>query len=238
MTPDTRGTRIENVRTVGTPGGDARVTWHPAEDPRLVLALGHGAGGGIEARDLQALAAALPPLGVTVALVEQPWRVAGRKLAPAPKTLDAGWRAVWPELADQGPPVIAGGRSAGARVACRTALELGAYAVLALSFPLHPPGRPEKSRAAELLGAGVPTLVVQGGNDPFGKPAEFPDAGEVSGKSAAGSHGGTDGGGAYALCEVPGADHGFAVAKSAAVSQERALAIITGKVAEWAAKLA
>lgn len=234
MTPDTRGTRIQTartVRTVGTPGGDARITWHAAKDPRLVLALGHGAGGGIEARDLQALAAALPPLGVTVALVEQPWRVAGRKLAPAPKTLDAGWRAVWPALAEQGPPVIAGGRSAGARVACRTAPELGAYAVLALSFPLHPPGRPEKSRAAELLGAGVPTLVVQGGNDPFGKPSEFPDAG--GGRKA-----GTDGGGAYALCEVPGADHGFAVAKRAAVSQERALAIITANVAEWAAKLA
>ncbi|MFJ2649826.1 alpha/beta family hydrolase [Streptomyces sp. NPDC087420] len=234
MTPDTRGTRIQ---TVGTPGGDARITWHPAEAPRLVLALGHGAGGGVEARDLRALATALPPLGVTVALVEQPWRVAGRKLAPAPKTLDAGWRAVWPALAEAGSPVVAGGRSAGARVACRTATELGAYAVLALSFPLHPPGKPEKSRAAELLGAGVPTLVVQGGNDPFGKPAEFPDAGDAC--DAGGENlAGTDGGGAYALCEVPGADHAFAVAKGAAVSQEQALAIITANVAEWAAKLA
>lgn len=217
------------ARTVATPGGDARITWHRAAKPRLVLALGHGAGGGIEARDLQALAAALPPLGVTVALVEQPWRVAGKKLAPAPKTLDSGWRALWPALLEEGPPVVAGGRSAGARVACRTAGELGARAVLALSFPLHPPGRPEKSRAAELLGSGVPTLVVQGANDPFGKPAEFPP----TGRAGAGGGRGTGGAGAYRLNEVPGADHGFAVAKKAAVSQEQALALLTSGVAEW-----
>ncbi|MYW49574.1 alpha/beta family hydrolase, partial [Streptomyces sp. SID161] len=163
------------TETVGTEAGDARITWHKAARARLVLAVGHGAGGGIEARDLRALAAALPEHGVTVALVEQPWRVAGKKVAPAPKTLDTGWRGVWPALAEPGLPVISGGRSAGARVACRTAAELGAHAVLALSFPLHPPGRPEKSRAEELLGAGVPTLVVQGGNDPFGRPEEFPE---------------------------------------------------------------
>ncbi|MFI5753772.1 alpha/beta family hydrolase [Streptomyces sp. NPDC051569] len=201
-------------QTVETPAGDARITWHLAKRPRLVLAAGHGAGGGIEARDLQALAAALPALGVTVALVEQPWRVAGKKLAPAPKTLDTGWRALWPALERPGQPIVAGGRSAGARVACRTAGELGAHAVLALSFPLHPPGRPEKSRAAELLESGVPTLVVQGGNDPFGRPAEYP-------------------GGPYELLEVPGADHGFAVAKRAPISQEDALGILTKGVAVW-----
>lgn len=132
---------------VDTPAGDARITWHLPKKATaskktaagLVLAVSHGAGGGIEARDLQALAATLPALGVTVALVEQPWRVAGKKLAPAPKTLDTGWRALWPALARPGLPVVAGGRSAGARVACRTARELGAHAVLALSFPLHPP---------------------------------------------------------------------------------------------------
>ncbi|MDX3852563.1 alpha/beta family hydrolase [Streptomyces sp. AK02-01A] len=200
--------------TVGTPAGDARVTWHRAKRPRLVLALGHGAGGGIEARDLQALARVLPALGVTVALVEQPWRVAGKRLAPAPKSLDTGWRALWPALQRPGLPVVAGGRSAGARVACRTARELGARAVLALSFPLHPPGRPEKSRAAELLESGVPSLVVQGGNDPFGKPAEFP-------------------GGAYELLEVPAADHGFAVAKRAPISGDEALGILTEGVTRW-----
>ncbi|MFF8725048.1 alpha/beta family hydrolase [Streptomyces sp. NPDC015171] len=206
------------TETVGTDAGDARITWHEARRARLVLAVSHGAGGGIEARDLQALAAALPAHGVSVALVEQPWRVAGKKLAPAPKTLDTGWRGVWPALAAPGLPVISGGRSAGARVACRTAAGLGAHAVLALSFPLHPPGRPEKSRAAELLGAGVPTLVVQGGNDPFGRPEEFPP-------------------GDFRLAEVAYGDHGFAVPKRAEITQERALEIVTGAVREWVVSL-
>ncbi|MFE2067111.1 alpha/beta family hydrolase [Streptomyces sp. NPDC059467] len=205
-------------KIVGTEAGDARITWYEAERARLVLAVGHGAGGGIEARDLQAVAAVLPAHGVSVALVEQPWRVAGKKLAPAPKTLDAGWRGVWPALTAKGLPVVSGGRSAGARVACRTATELGTAAVLALSFPLHPPGKPEKSRAEELLGAGVPTLVVQGGNDPFGKPAEFPE-------------------GEYGLVEVPGADHGFAVPKRADIGPEQVVAIITDAVVGWATSL-
>ncbi|MGW3104077.1 alpha/beta hydrolase family protein [Streptomyces sp. NPDC001100] len=211
---------------IETDAGTARITWHRAKQARFVLAVSHGAGGGIEARDLQALAAVLPAHGVTVALVEQPWRVAGKKVAPAPKTLDVGWRGIWPAVAKPGLPVISGGRSAGARVACRTATELGAAAVLALSFPLHPPGRPEKSRADELLGAGVPTLVVQGGNDPFGKPAEFPEGG-------------------FELVEVPYGDHGFAVPMGvpprersrawgrAETGQEQALEIITGRVVEW-----
>ncbi|MGV9564020.1 alpha/beta hydrolase family protein [Streptomyces sp. NPDC003480] len=207
------------TQSVQTDAGTARVTWHRARKPALVLALGHGAGGGVEARDLQALAGVLPAHGVTVALVEQPWRVAGKKVAPAPKTLDAGWHGVWPALAAPGLPVIAGGRSAGARVACRTAAGLGAVAVLALSFPLHPPGRPEKSRAGELLGAGVPTLVVQGGRDPFGRPEEFPR-------------------GSYGIVEVPDADHGFAVPKRADPGQEQVLEIITHAVAKWAMSLA
>jgi predicted alpha/beta-hydrolase family hydrolase len=203
---------------IDTAAGAARITWHKARKARLVLAVSHGAGGGIEARDLQALAAVLPAHGVTVARVEQPWRVAGKKMAPAPKTLDVGWRGIWPALAKPGLPVIAGGRSAGARVACRTAAELGAHAVLALAFPLHPPGKPEKSRAEELLGAGVPTLVVQGGNDPWGRPQEFPT-------------------GSYELVEVPYGDHGFAVPKRADIGQEEALAIITDGVARWAGSL-
>ncbi|MFJ6689446.1 alpha/beta family hydrolase [Streptomyces sp. NPDC091294] len=210
------------TEAVETDAGPARITWHRAERPRLVLAVSHGAGGGIEARDLKALAAALPGHGVSVALVEQPWRVAGKKLAPAPKTLDTGWRGVWPALAAPGLPVISGGRSAGARVACRTAAGLGARAVLALSFPLHPPGKPEKSRADELLGTGVPTLVVQGGNDPFGRPAEFPEAPA----------------GTYDLIEVPHGDHGFAVPKRAEIGQEQALELITGGVAQWVGSLA
>lgn len=207
-----------NTETVETEAGTARITWHRAEKPRLVLAVSHGAGGGVEARDLRALAAALPGRGVSVALVEQPWRVAGKKVAPAPKTLDVGWRGIWPAVVAPGPPVISGGRSAGARVACRTATELGAHAVLALSFPLHPPGRPEKSRADELLGSGVPTLVVQGGNDPFGRPDEFPAGG-------------------YDLVEVPYGDHGFAVPKRAGVTQEETLEVVTAGVVGWVASL-
>ncbi|MFD3837495.1 alpha/beta family hydrolase [Streptomyces sp. NPDC058642] len=203
---------------IGTDAGDARITWHPANKARLVLAVSHGAGGGIEARDLRALAQTLPGHGVSVALVEQPWRVAGKKVASPPKTLDVGWRGIWPAVAGPGLPVISGGRSAGARVACRTAVELGAAAVLALSFPLHPPGRPEKSRAHELLGSGMPTLVVQGGNDPFGKPEEFPE-------------------GAYELVEVPYGDHGFAVPKKADLTQEQAVTLITDAVVKWAGSL-
>jgi len=202
------------TKTIETDAGTARVTWHTAKKARLVLAVSHGAGGGVDARDLQALAAVLPGHGVSVALVEQPWRVAGKKVAPAPKTLDVGWRGIWAAVAKPGLPVISGGRSAGARVACRTATELGAAAVLALSFPLHPPGKPEKSRAGELLGAGVPTLVVQGGNDPFGKPSEFPE-------------------GDFELVEVPYGDHGFAVPKRAEIGQEAALEIIARRVVEW-----
>ncbi|MFJ8503227.1 alpha/beta family hydrolase [Streptomyces avermitilis] len=208
----------EITELIETDAGTARITWHKVRKATLVLAVSHGAGGGIEARDLQALARVLPGHGVTVALVEQPWRVAGKKVAPAPKTLDLGWRGLWPAVAKAGLPVIAGGRSAGARVACRTATELGAAAVLALSFPLHPPGKPEKSRADELLGAGAPTLVVQGGNDPFGKPEEFPN-------------------GSYELVEVPYGDHGFAVPKRAPLGQEQALAIITDRVVEWTGSL-
>jgi hypothetical protein len=219
---------LPSEQTVPTPAGDARITWHPAAGAgraaeagraRSVLALGHGAGGGIEARDLVALAAALPALGVAVALVEQPWRVAGRKLAPAPKTLDAGWSALWPALTAPGLPVIAGGRSAGARVACRTAKELGAAAVLALAFPLHPPGRPEKSRVEELTDAAgvLPLLTVQGGNDAFGRPAEFPDG--------------------HLPVEVPFGDHGFAVPKRAEITQAAALAVITDAVGRWLAGL-
>ncbi|MGP3633992.1 alpha/beta hydrolase family protein, partial [Streptomyces sp. 24-1644] len=121
-------------------------------------------------------------------------------------------------LTAPGLPVVAGGRSAGARVACRTASGLGARAVLALSFPLHPPGRPEKSRADELLGAGVPTLVVQGGNDPFGRPAEFPP-------------------GEYELAEVEYGDHGFAVPKRSGLSEDQVMSVITGAAARWLASL-
>ncbi|MFD7786665.1 alpha/beta family hydrolase [Streptomyces nojiriensis] len=210
------------TQSVDTTAGEARITWHRAPRPRLVLAVSHGAGGGIEARDLQALAASLPARHITVALVEQPWRVAGKKVAAAPKVLDEGWRGLWPALTEPGLPVVAGGRSAGARVACRTAAELDAVGVLALAFPLHPPGRPEKSRAEELTGAGRPALVVQGGRDPFGRPGEFPPPGAPD---------------PYELVEVAYADHGFAVPKKADTTQEEALRTITEAVGDWLGRL-
>ncbi|WP_458088208.1 alpha/beta hydrolase family protein [Streptomyces malaysiensis] len=216
MAAKEKGTPEATTETVPTPAGDARITWHHAPSPHTLLAASHGAGGGIEARDLRALAAALPGRGVSVALVEQPWRVAGKKIAPAPSTLDTGWRAVWPALEKAGLPTVAGGRSAGARVACRTARELGAKAVLALSFPLHPPGKPERSRAGELLATEVPTLIVQGGRDPFGRPEEFPELPAD-----------------MELVEVAYGDHGFGLPKSADLDEPAALALITGAVADW-----
>ncbi|WP_033212022.1 alpha/beta family hydrolase [Kitasatospora phosalacinea] len=203
-------------QTVDTPAGDARLHWFRAAEPRAVLLLGHGAGGGVEARDLRALAAALPAGGVTVVLAEQPWRVAGRRLAPAPAALDASWPAQFAAAAEEGLPVYAGGRSAGARVACRTSAALGAAGVLALAFPLHPPGKPERARTGELLETGLPTLVLQGGADTFGTPPEFPALPAT-----------------HRLVEVPHASHGFAVPKRAPLTQEAALDLIAGTVADW-----
>jgi uncharacterized protein len=161
---------------VDTPLGPARVlTTEPAGDVVGTLVLGSGAGGGVDAPDLVAVADAAATEGWRVLRVEQPWRVAGKRIAPAPARLDVGWTAVLERLRDDGVltgPLVLGGRSAGARVACRTATALGATGVLALAFPLHPPGRPEKSRAGELTGAGVPVLVVQGETDAFGRPED------------------------------------------------------------------
>jgi uncharacterized protein len=161
---------------VATPLGTARVL--ATEPPGAVagtLVLGHGAGGGASAPDLVAVAEAAAGEGWRVLRVEQPWRVAGKRVAPAPASLDVAWTAVLDRLRDDGVlagPLVLGGRSAGARVACRTATAEGATGVVALAFPLHPPGRPEKSRAHELTGAGVPVLVVQGETDAFGGPED------------------------------------------------------------------
>ena len=168
------------ILELDTPHGLARAHVHPVDRPAGALVLGHGAGGGVNAPDLVAATEAANSAGLTVALVEQPYRVAGRR-SPAPaRQLDAAWTAVLEQLrADTllGLPLIAGGRSAGARVACRTFAEVGAAAVLCLAFPLHPPGKgddPTKSRLAELDAVQVPTLVVQGESDPFGMPPDGP----------------------------------------------------------------
>jgi uncharacterized protein len=162
---------------VETPHGPARVHLHPAGAPRAALVLGHGAGGGVESRDLAAVTEMAQAESVSVALVEQPYRVAGRR-SPAPaKQLDAAWTAVVDHLRGgdlHDLPLIVGGRSLGARVACRTAEATGAAAVLCLAFPVHPPGRPETSRLEELDAVTLPTLVVQGQSDPFGMPPPGP----------------------------------------------------------------
>ena len=162
---------------VETPHGPARVHLHPADDAHAALVLGHGAGGGVTSQDLVAATEAALAEGVSVALVEQPYRVAGRR-APAPAhQLDAAWTAVVDHLVEGklgGLPLVAGGRSLGARVACRTAERTGAVAVLCLAFPLHPPGRPDASRLPELEAVTVPVLVVQGERDPFGMPPAGP----------------------------------------------------------------
>jgi predicted alpha/beta-hydrolase family hydrolase len=203
------------VELIPTEPGDARITWYRRDlAGHGVLLLGHGAGGGIEAPDLQALAAGIDE--VAVALVEQPWRVAGKRLAPAPKTLDAGWVPVVArvrETVGAATPLIVGGRSAAARVACRTGRETGAAGVLALAFPLHPPGKPERSRAEELLGTGLPTLVVQGARDTFGTPEEFPPLPKRT----------------HRLVGLPAGNHGFTVRKSEA----EVLPALVAAVADW-----
>jgi len=165
------------VLEIETPTGPARVQVDEAAGPaRAMLVLGHGAGGGVDARDILAVRTAVVAAGVTVVRVTQPYRVAGRR-APAPANqLDAAWLAVLAALTEaRGDlPLIAGGRSSGARVACRTAVAGGAAAVVALAFPVHLPGRPDKSRLPELDAAGVPTLAVSGERDPFGVPPEGP----------------------------------------------------------------
>ncbi len=166
---------MQLMRTVdvATPHGTAKAHVHAAAEPRAALVLGHGASGGVGSPDVVAVRDVALEEQVSVALVEQPYKVAGRR-SPAPAgQLDASWTAVVDhlragELADL--PVIAGGRSLGARVACRTAQATRAVAVLCLAFPVHPPGRPEANRLDELDAVTVPVLVIQGDRDPFGTP--------------------------------------------------------------------
>jgi uncharacterized protein len=162
------------VLEIETPSGPANVHLHEAAEPAGAMILGHGAAGGVAARDLVRATEVGVSLGLTTALVEQPYRVAGRRSSAPASQLDIAWRAVVVALGNgelHGLPVITGGRSSGARVACRTAADSGALAVLCLAFPLHPPGRPDRSRQPELDAVRVPTLVVQGERDPFGLPA-------------------------------------------------------------------
>ena len=197
---------------VDTPHGEGLLVTDRARQPIATLLLSHGAGAGIDTPDLEALAAALPRNDVSVVRFEQPWKRAGRKIATAPPTLDAAFVAGGNRLRTRSPLVV-GGRSAGARSAARTARQLGASGLLALSFPLHPPGRPESSRLPELARARVPILVVQGERDTMGRPEEFPP--------------GLD------LVVVPEADHSLRVPKRAALTQEEALDVVVESTLEW-----
>jgi predicted alpha/beta-hydrolase family hydrolase len=207
-------------RTVPTPAGDAVLhVSAPTGATAGTLVLGHGAGGGVDTPDLLALARALPASGISVVRLEQPWHVAGRKVAGPPPTLDRAWLAALAAV-DRTVPLAVGGRSAGARVACRTAVELGAAGVLALAFPLHPPGRPERSRLAELelpTDAGLPVLVLQGTRDTFGGPTDVPaGAGRL-------------------VVPIEGGDHSFRVLKGG--DQQGTLARLVAVTQAWLAEL-
>jgi predicted alpha/beta-hydrolase family hydrolase len=168
------------VLEIDTPRGPARAHLYPTDAPRAALVLGHGAGGGVEAPDLVAARDAAGSEGISVALVEQPYRVAGRRSPPAAAQLDSAWTAVVEALHANvlgDLPFIVGGRSLGGRVACRTAEATGAVAVLCLAFPLEPPrraGKPPQSRLPELEAVTLPMLVVQGDRDRFGMPPPGP----------------------------------------------------------------
>lgn len=201
-----------SVLEVPTPVGPARTWTQRPYDlaPRGTLVLGHGAGGGVEAPDLLAARDAGLAAGLAVVRVEQPWRVAGRRVAEAPARLDTAWLAVVAGLAG---PLVLGGRSAGARVACRTATALGAVGVLALAFPLQ---AERASRLEELRLPAVPRLVVQGARDAFGVPVAEPGV---------------------AVTVVAGADHAFAVRRKDGRSAEQVAADVRGATAGWLAAL-
>jgi predicted alpha/beta-hydrolase family hydrolase len=194
---------------IDTAHGPAGAHLHLVDNPRAALVLGHGAGGGVESRDLVAVTEVAQAEAISVVLVEQPYLVAGRRTPAPPHQLDAAWTAVIDHLRAGelvGLPLIAGGRSLGARVACRTYEATAAVAVLCLAFPVHPPGRPEKSRLEELDAVTVPTLVVQGDRDPFGMPP--PGRGRE-------------------VAQVPG-DHGL----------KKDLDAVTAAVREWLSRVA
>ena len=187
----------------------------PARPAWVRLLLGHGAGGGVNAHDIACLSAALPHFGVEVCRFEQPWRVAGGKVAGPPAGLDAAWVTALAAVTRDSLPLVVGGRSAGARVACRTAKATGAVAVLTLAFPLHPPGRPERSRADEI--PDLPMLAVQGGRDAFGGGEELrPHLRKRQ-----------------QLLEIPGADHSLKVGRAGPLTQQEADEILVVGTRRW-----
>src|SRR5215203_2358178 len=210
------------IAPVDTPQGPGRLLIDAAKDPVATLLLGHGAGGGPSAMDLELLARRMPEDGTTVVRFEQPWRTAGRRVATAPARLDEAWLAALDWLRQQPwaiDPLFVGGRSAGARVACRTANVVGPAGVICLAFPLHLPGRPGKSRIAELLQPHAPRLVLQGASDAFGSAAEI----EAATKNAVGIR----------LVELPGASHSFRVATASSFTAADLRAAVLSEVSRF-----
>lgn len=199
---------------VPTAHGEGRLVTSQAARPWATLVLSHGAGGGIDSPDLEALARHLPREGITVVRFEQPWRRAGRRVATRPTALDEALMTAYDRLRVR-TPLVVGGRSAGARSAARLARRMGAVGCLALSFPLHPVGRPERSRVAELEGVGLPTLVVQGERDDMGLPDELPDLPGLD------------------VVVVPDGDHTLRVRKTAPLTQDEAYGLVVEATLEW-----
>jgi predicted alpha/beta-hydrolase family hydrolase len=204
------------AREIETPSGLARITFARAARAHAELFLGHGAGGGIDAPDLVAIAELLPREGVDVGLVEQPYRVAKKRIASDKGALDAAFVAVV-RAARSGAPLFVGGRSAGARVACRTAETVGARGVVALAFPIAPPKKPGPSRLPELARAGVPTLVVQGTRDEFGGPDALPEG--------------------PTIVPILGGDHSFRVLRSSGRAQSDVYAEVAAAVRAFVQRL-
>lgn len=207
-------TQPDRIEEIETTVGLARAHVHSVRTgiPRGTLVLGHGAGGGVGSWDLQLLAAQLPGHGIETILLEQPWAVAGNKVAAAQSKVDAAFRESVTWLRRSGEALrrlVVGGRSSGARIACRTAADVDADAVLCLAFPLHPPGKTKASRGDELAQAAshLPVTVVQGDRDPFGGPVEVADA--------IWDHGAT-----ALVVAVPWADHSFRVSAKAPLAPD------------------
>jgi predicted alpha/beta-hydrolase family hydrolase len=216
---------------VPTSLGPSRLVVDEAADPQAALWLGHGAGGGVNAIDLAALAARLPERGITVLRYEQPWRTAGKRVAARPPVLDTAWLEAAAVVTELAPalPLVVGGRSSGARVACRTAAAVNASAVVCLSFPLHPPGSgPEKSRLAELLIPDVPVLVLQGDRDTFGSAATV-----IAEVGDAATDASTPGRRNIRVVEVPGADHGLKVLKASHLTARGVADLVVETVADF-----
>lgn len=216
---------VTAVWDIDTPSGLARAHFHPASHgrPRASLVLGHGVGRGVDAVDLAAIASALPDDGIEVVLIEQPWRVAGRRLGGAASALDRAWVTCLRDVRSRGigtRRLVVGGRSTGARVACRTVGDVKPAALLLLAFPLHPARRttvtgPAPTRLPEVVEAAraVPIVVIQGTRDALGSPGEIA-VGLAEGEATA------------RVVPVWAADHCFQVPARAQTTTEEALDMV------------